>query len=112
MLLANHFSLDNLIAIVDRNKLQSFKSTEETLALEPLVEKVSSFGWKVVEIDGHNHQEIKESLSSGANGKPLFIIANTIKGKGVKFMENKVLWHYRTARGEEFDKALKELQES
>ena len=111
ILMGSHHKLDNLIAICDRNRLQSIRSTEQTLSLEPLVDKLNSFGWKVLEIDGHNHAQIKEALSSNTKGKPLFIVANTIKGRGVKFMENQTLWHYRTARGEEFESALKELEQ-
>jgi transketolase len=86
----------------------------ETLALEPFADKWRSFGWGVVEVDGHDHDQIKDALKKqpGISGKPNVVIAHTIKGKGVSFMENTVLWHYRCARGEEFDMALKELEES
>jgi transketolase len=110
ILFASHHQLDNLIAIVDYNKLQSLKSTHDTLNLEPFRQKWESFGWNVMEVDGHNHTELKHAFSSTVAKKPLCILAHTTKGKGVSFMENNVLWHYRTARGDEFDKALVELE--
>ncbi|MBF0613207.1 MAG: transketolase [Magnetococcales bacterium] len=111
ILFAPHHKLDNLVVIVDYNKLQSLAPVSETLGLEPFVDKWRSFGWAVKEIDGHNHQQIREVLGQVPleRGKPSCILAHTIKGKGVSFMENSVLWHYRTARGEEYDAALQEL---
>ena len=108
-LFAAHHSLNNLIVIIDKNDLQSIKSTSETLNLEPLREKLTAFNWDVLEIDGHDIQEIYFSLNKENNSSPKCIIANTTKGKGVKFMENNVLWHYRTARDKEYEMALKEL---
>lgn len=112
ILLASHHKLDNLIVIVDKNGLQSIKSTNETLNLEPFKDKWVAFGWEAIEIDGHNIREISTSLRMKKNGKPLCIIANTVKGKGVSFMENNVLWHYRTAKNEEYTNALEELESS
>lgn len=111
ILFAAHHRLDNLVAIVDYNKLQSIGPVSETLALEPFADKWRSFGWSVREIDGHDHAEINEALANLPLdvGKPHCVIAHTTKGKGVSFMENSVLWHYRTARGEEYAAALKEL---
>jgi transketolase len=108
---AGHHRLGRLIAIVDYNGIQSLKKTEETLGLEPFAEKWRSFRWQVVEIDGHDHAALAEALSVDcrADGRPLCVLARTIKGKGVSFMENSVLWHYRTARGDELVAALKEL---
>jgi transketolase len=111
ILFAQHHKLDNLVAIIDYNKIQSLASVSQTLELEPFADKWKSFGWGVKEIDGHDHQQLVKvfrSLPFGHN-KPNCIIAHTIKGKGVSFMENSVLWHYRTARGAEFEAALKEL---
>lgn len=111
-LFANHHNLGNLIAIIDRNGLQSITTTEETLALEPLAEKWSAFGWNVLVVDGHNHSDLETTFriaTSFENKKPVVIIANTIKGKGVSFMENSVLWHYRSAQAGEFENALIEL---
>ena len=107
-LLANQFKLDNLIVIIDRNMIQSLDSTESVLALEPLADKWSSFNWNVVEINGHSHEELVSALSN-ADG-PLCVIANTIKGNGVSFMEGKVLWHYRSPSEEEYADALREMQ--
>jgi len=111
ILFAAHHRLDNLVAIIDYNKIQSLTSVANTLALEPFTDKWRSFGWAVAEVDGHNHQEISEVLQRVpfSEGQPSCLIAHTVKGKGVSFMENTVLWHYRTARGEEYDAALREL---
>ena len=100
------------MAIVDRNKLQSIYSTEDTLALEPFAEKWKAFGWNVIEIDGHNHVEILDACKeeSKAINKPLCIIASTIKGKNVSFMENNILWHYRSPQGAEYEAAIAELE--
>ena len=106
---ASHHRLSNLIAIIDYNKLQSLKSPSETLELEPFREKWESFGWHSKEIDGHNHSQILNALTENKSDRPLCLIAHTTKGKGVSFMENSVLWHYRSAQGKEFESALKEL---
>ena len=112
-LFSSHHKLDNLVVIIDRNRLQSINSTEATLALEPLMDKLVSFGWNVVDLDGHNHEELFQamSLENENIGKPLCLIANTTKGKGVSFMEGETLWHYRSPQGEEYDAAMKELKE-
>ena len=106
---AAHYKLNNLTAIIDRNRLQSIEDTESTLRLEPLSEKFLSFNWEVEIIDGHNHNELYESLSKLNTKKPKIIIANTTKGKGVSFMENKVIWHYRSPTEEDVIKAIGEL---
>ncbi|HVF39209.1 MAG TPA: transketolase [Gemmatimonadaceae bacterium] len=110
-LFASHHKLDNIVAIVDYNKIQSLASVEETLALEPFAEKWKAFGWSVVEVDGHDHAALTRHLSrqQQTDGKPSCVIAHTTKGKGVSFMEHSVLWHYRTPRGSEYDGALNEL---
>tara|TARA_B100001769_G_scaffold46547_2_gene33098 strand:- start:2222 stop:2965 length:744 start_codon:yes stop_codon:yes gene_type:complete len=110
ILFAPHHNLDNLTCIVDYNKLQSLTTVKETLNIEPLKDKLLSFGWDVFDIDGHKHDHIKDALTAKAT-KPKFIIANTIKGKGVSFMENKVVWHYRSANEDELSKGIKELEE-
>jgi transketolase len=109
-LFAPHHKLDNLVVIIDRNKLQSIHSTEGTLGLEPFVDKWQAFGWNVIEIDGHNHEQLLSACESNVAGKPLCIVANTTKGKGISFMENQVLWHYRSPQGEEYDAAINELE--
>ena len=114
ILFSSHHKLDNLVAIIDRNQRQSINSTEETLQLEPFAEKWRAFGWNVIEVDGHNHDEllkvfdIKETFSK----KPLCVIANTIKGKGVSFMEGQNLWHYRSPQGDEYNAAIMELEKN
>lgn len=111
---ASHHNLNNLIAIIDYNKLQSLDTIKNTLELEPLTKKWESFGWNIIQVDGHNHEDIFQAFEQKKNKEenPTVIIANTIKGKGVSFMENKVLWHYRTALNEEFSQAMKELENS
>lgn len=110
IMFANHYSLDNLVAIVDRNKMQSLDFCEKTIKLDPLKEKFKNFGWNVYDIDGHNHKELKKVMTIQKNGKPTIIIANTIKGKGISFMENNILWHYRFPhKGWEYDQAVAEL---
>ena len=111
ILFAAHHGLDRLVAIIDYNKIQSLAPVEETLGLEPFTDKWRSFGWSVVETDGHDHAQLSEALADRHTpGKPTCVIAHTTKGKGVSFMENSVLWHYRTARGEELEAALAELE--
>jgi transketolase len=112
ILFAPQHKLDNLIAIVDYNKIQSLGTVKEVINLDPFAEKWRAFGWDVRQIDGHNLGEIDEAFSSVPfqDGRPSCIIAHTIKGKGVSFMENKLLWHYRSPQGEEYEAALAELK--
>lgn len=112
IMFSSHHRLDNLVAIIDYNKIQSLASIEETLALEPFANKFESFGWSVVEAQGHDHDQLQDALMAlpAVPNKPTCILAHTTKGKGVSFMENSVLWHYRTARGEEYDAAYAELE--
>jgi transketolase len=105
---AAHFNLNNLIVIIDRNKLQSLRSTEETIRLDSLSSKFLAFNWICEEIDGHNHLELIESIDN-QSGSPKAIIANTIKGKGVSFMENSVQWHYKFPNEEDLSKAISEI---
>jgi transketolase len=111
ILFAAHHHLDNLVAIIDYNKLQSITTIKQTLNLEPFADKWRSFGWAVQQIDGHDHSAIQSACLQipFELGKPNCIIAHTTKGKGVSFMEDSVLWHYRSAQGEEYEKALQEL---
>jgi transketolase len=112
LMFASHHGLDNLVAIIDYNKLQSLTTVEKTLGLEPLAEKFRAFGWSVREVDGHNHDQLNLALGSvpWESGKPSMLIAHTIKGKGVSFMENKVEWHYRSLSLEQLAQALAELE--
>lgn len=112
ILFASHHKLDNLCAVVDYNKIQSLKLVADTLALEPFADKWRAFGWSVLEVDGHDHAQLTAAFESAATATgllPTCILAHTIKGKGVPFMEHSVLWHYRTARGEEFNAAIAAL---
>ena len=114
-LVANHYQLDNLVAVIDHNKMQSLDFCENTIKLNPFADKWRSFGWNVIDIDGHKHEELKKAFNEAKNvkGKPTVIIANTVKGKGVSFMENDILWHYRFPHdGWEYDNALGELHKS
>ena len=95
---------------VDYNKIQSLASITDTLELEPFTDKWAAFGWHVEEADGHDHAALKSAFdAANASEKPGVVICHTTKGKGVSFMENSVLWHYRTAQGEEYDAAKREL---
>jgi transketolase len=110
-LFAAHHRLSGLTAVVDYNKIQSLDWVEKTLALEPFAGKWRAFGWEVRETDGHDHDALAAALSPPPEegGKPVCVIAHTTKGKGVSFMENSVLWHYRSPQGEEYARAMKEL---
>jgi transketolase len=110
-LFAGHHGLDNLVAIVDYNKIQSLGTVKEVLDLEPFAEKWSAFGWGVREIDGHDVTQIEETLTNVPSiaNKPTCVVAHTVKGKGVSFMENNLLWHYRAPDQEEMNKAMAEL---
>jgi transketolase len=112
-LFAPHHALDNLIAIVDYNKIQSLGSVSEVLNLDPLVDKWRAFGWEVWEIDGHDFGEMEKTFEAVPfrRGRPSCVIAHTVKGKGVSFMESKLLWHYRSPNEEELRLALAELAE-
>lgn len=110
---ASQFGLDNLTVIIDRNRLQQGDETEHTVALEPLADRWRAFGWAVREVDGHNLDQLSETLCSipFQPGKPNCILAHTRKGCGVSFMENRVEWHHRVPTNEELAAALKELGE-
>lgn len=112
ILFSAHHKLDNLVAIIDFNKIQSLAPVAETIALEPFADKWRAFGWEVFECPGHDHDALKATFAAmkQSTGKPKVLLAHTTKGKGVSFMENTVLWHYRTAKGDEFDAALAELE--
>jgi len=111
ILFAGHHRLDNLVAIVDCNGIQSLGSISEVLELEPLTDKFRAFGWHPVEVDGHNHDELKNAFDTVPNeeGKPTVILARTVKGKGVDFMENDLLWHYRSPNDTQLAEALSQL---
>ncbi len=106
--------LDNLVAFVDNNNLQIDGTVEEVNSPYPIPEKFAAFGWNVIEIDGHSYDEIANALIEARNckGKPTAIIATTIKGKGVSFMENQVNWHGSAPNAEQYDIAMKELNDT
>ena len=112
-LFAPHHKLENLTVIIDYNKIQSFGRTDEVLSLEPFAEKLRAFDWAVRELDGHDHSALREAFAQlpFQSGKPSAIIAHTVKGKGVSFMENDLLWHYRNPSPEQLQQALNELAE-
>jgi transketolase len=116
-LIARHHGLSRLIIIIDHNRMQSLDTCENTLSLEPFDDKFRAFGLKVLRTDGHDHRLLKEAFETArrngeAGGAPTVIIAETVKGKGVSFMENSILWHYRTPQGEEYAAAVAELEAS
>ena len=111
-LFANHFGLSNLTAVVDHNHMQSLDFCENTIRLEPFDDKWAAFGWYVQRVDGHDVHVLEEAFRKALEhkGSPSVIIADTVKGKGVSFMENDILWHYRTPQGEEYEAARLELE--
>jgi transketolase len=106
---ASHYDLASLTAVVDRNRLQQGARTEETKQLEPLVDKWASFGWEVRGVDGHDHASLLEAFRPSETGRPVAVIANTIKGKGVSFMEDRVEWHHKVPNPEQVQAAIQEL---
>lgn len=107
---ASHRNLNNLIAIIDRNKLQIDGCTENVMSLGDVTKKINSFGWETIEINGHDYNEIYNAIEKAkASEKPFAIVANTIKGKGVSFMENQAGWHGKAPNDEQLTLALEEL---
>jgi transketolase len=106
---AGHRGLSNLTAIVDRNRLQQGARTEDTNRLEPLADKWRAFGWEVVEADGHDIDGLFAFLNARGTDRPRCLIARTIKGKGVSFMEDRVEWHHKVPNAQQVADALKEL---
>jgi transketolase len=112
ILMAPQHQLDNLVLIIDYNKIQSLGSVSEVIELEPLTKKFEAFRWAVREVDGHSHKELKVAFSSlpFVSGRPSCLITHTTKGKGVDFMENKLEWHYRSPSIELLQRALAQLE--
>lgn len=98
LMFAAHHGLDNLVALIDYNKLQSLTTIADTLGLEPLTEKLSAFGWSVREVDGHDNAALRAALKETpwTPGRPSVLVMHTTKGKGVSFMENRIEWHYKS----------------
>ena len=110
-LFAAHHRLSNLNVIVDHNRMQGLGFCKDILEVSPLADKWAAFGWEVFEVDGHSHAELHEVFARPATDRPRCIVANTVKGKGVSYMENNLAWHYRTPLEENFDQAMRELGE-
>ncbi len=111
VLFAAHHRLENLVAVVDYNQIQSFGTVKEVLDLEPLADKWRAFGWGVREIDGHDHAAIAAAFAAVpfAAGRPSVVVAHTVKGKGVSFMEGQLAWHYKAPNAEQLAQALREI---
>jgi transketolase len=106
---AAHYGLSSLFAVVDRNGLQQGARTEETKKLEPLADKWASFGWEVREVDGHDHAQLLDTFRRPGATRPVCVIAHTVKGKGVSFMEDRAEWHHKVPSDEQVEIALREL---
>ena len=111
---AAQFGLDRLVAVVDYNHMQSLDFTDRVLRLEPFEDKWRDFGWNAQSCNGHDTEALRKAFAAAwknaGSGRPSVILAHTVKGKGVSFMENKILWHYRTPQGEEYEAARAELE--
>lgn len=108
-LFAGHHRLGALCAVIDHNKLQSIGPVSEALDLDPFEDKWRAFGWATQRVDGHDHETLRAAFAALDPERPTCIIADTVKGRGVSFMENQVLWHYRAPKGEEYVAAMREL---
>lgn len=108
---AAQYGLANLVATVDRNRLQQGARTEETSHLEPLADKWAAFGWRVIEVNGHDHEQLLSVYESEPDARPTLIIAHTVKGKGVSFMEDRVEWHHKVPTDDQVSQALAELSQ-
>jgi Transketolase, N-terminal subunit len=109
----SHYQLDNLVAIIDRNRLQISGCTEDVMSLEPMRERWESFGWEVLEMDGNNMAEILNTINDidYANERPHLIISHTIKGKGISYMENEAVWHHGVPKESQQEAAIQEINE-
>jgi transketolase len=112
VMLAAHHRLKNLIAVVDCNGMQAMGATEKIIDLRPMTQRWAAFGWRAVEVDGHETDALAEALTTGLAGQsgPVVVVANTALGKGVSFMENRLEWHYRNLSNELAEKALQEVE--
>ena len=110
ILIAKQHNLSNLIAWIDNNRLQAMGETKDILDIEPLDERVKTFGWAVQRIDGHDFAEIESALKNLSDDQPNMVICDTVKGKGVSFMEDNNLWHYAQIQEEDYLKARAELE--
>ena len=112
LMFAAYHKLNNLVAIIDYNNLQSLTTVDNTLSVQPLSEKLEAFGWHVIEVNGHDHDELRNCFTDATHIKdsPTAIIAKTTKGKGVNYMENKVEWHYKSPNKEQLQTAITEIR--
>jgi transketolase len=111
ILMASSFKLNNIVAFIDNNDFQSLGRTSETHpSFYPLKEKFESFHWETVEVDGHDSAAIYDAVTSRKGDKPLMVVGKTTKGKGVSYMENVPIWHYRSPSKDEYKQALQELE--
>ena len=111
LMMAANLNVSNLIVILDHNGMQSFGHTKDTHpAFYPILEKLQSFNFESYSVDGHDNEEIEKVVLARKGDRPLFILANTVKGKGVSFMESVPVWHYRSPSPEEFNQAIAELR--
>lgn len=110
-LYAGHAGIDNLVALIDYNKIQSFGRVSEVLELEPFLEKWRAFNWAAVQLDGHDHLALASALSAVPveKGRPTVLVCHTVKGKGVSFMEDRLEWHYKSPSSEQLERALAEV---
>jgi transketolase len=109
ILFAGHHRQNNLTAIVDYNRIQSLGRTEDVLELEPLAAKWEAFGWRTVDVDGHDHEDLRRELLRDPDRRPTVLIAHTTKGKGVDFMEDDLTWHYRSPNAIQLNKAVAQV---
>ncbi|NQU61394.1 MAG: transketolase [Rhodospirillales bacterium] len=113
LMMASSMGLDNLIVFMDNNDFQSLGRTSETHpSFYPVLDKITAFGWEAVELDGHDAEPLFKAATDRQGGKPFMAIAKTTKGKGVSYMENVPIWHYRAPNPEEYEQAMKELESS
>ena len=111
LMMASSLGLDNLVAFMDNNDFQSLGRTSETHpSFYPILDKITAFGWDAVEVDGHDSGALFQAVKSRQSGKPFMAIGKTTKGKGVSYMENVPIWHYRAPNPEEYQQALSELE--
>lgn len=112
MLVAPSRGITNLVAFIDLNDFQSFGRTSEVHPnFYPVLDKVRAFGWETVEVDGHDSRQIYDAVKNRSNTKPMMLVCKTVKGKGVSFMENVPIWHYRSPSSDEYKKAIEELED-
>jgi len=113
MMMAANLKLDNLVAFMDFNDFGGLeRMSDGHPAFYPLVEKAEAFGWEAIEVDGHDEQAMYEAVTGREGGRPLMLVCRTVKGKGISFMENVAIWHYRSPNKEEYQKGVKELAEA